>query len=106
MESLKFYIADSTQRKNGRSPVFIYDTIPELIKHLEGACHRYFGKPRHYVMTSAADTGLMEDDRQGRAFYELMTEYFDIGYVKNKNLVRKHIFEAQYLSERRDEMGD
>ena len=106
MEKLKFYIADSTMKQNGRTPVYIYETIPQLISHLEGTCKRYFGKDRRKVMSAAADTGLLEDDRHGRAFYELMTEYFDIGYVKNRATVRKHIFEAQYLSERREEMGD
>lgn len=106
MEKLKYYVADSTLRKNNQTPVYIYNNIPELIHHLEGTCLRNFKQSRAKLMESAADTGLMEDDRQGRAFYELMTEYFNIGYVKNNTPVKKNIFEAEYISTRREELGD
>ena len=104
---LKYYIVDSTLNQNGQNPVYIYDTIPSLINHLEGTCLRRFKQPRSKLMASAADTGLMEDDNVGRTFYELMTEYFNIGYVVNNNTpVQKHIFEAEYNYKHRAELGD
>jgi hypothetical protein len=106
MEKLKYYIVDSSLRKNNQSPVYIYDTIPQLVTHLEQTCLRSFKKTRAKLMESAADTGLIEDDKQGRAFYELMTEYFNIGYLRGNTPVQKNIFEAEYISTRREEMGD
>ena len=106
MIKLQYYIVDSTRTENGKAPCFIFETIEGLIVYLEGMCVRGFQKTRSKLMESAADTGLAEDDREGRAFYELMSEYFNIGYVKNNSPARKHIFEARHTERYREEQGD
>lgn len=106
MNNLKFYVVDSTQKNGNQVPTYIFNTIPELIKHLEGMCLRYFKKKRLYVMADAADMGHAEDDNIGRAFYEIMTQYFDIGYIRGNSVSRRNIFEADYTEKRRSEVGD
>ena len=106
MTKLKYYIVDTTKSVNGQSPCMIFETIEGLVNYLEGACIRGFQKTRSKLMESAADTGLAEDDREGRQFYELMSEYFNIGYIKNNSPTRKHIFEAAHTEKYREEHGD
>jgi hypothetical protein len=103
---LKFYIADSTLKQGGKVPVYIYDTTADLVKHMEGTVQRQFGKSRKAFMTDAADLGVAEDDNIGRAFTELLTEYFNIGFIQNNVPIRKNIFEAEHFLKRRDVHGD
>jgi hypothetical protein len=103
---LKFYVADSTLKKGSQTPVFIYDSTAELVRHLEGTVFRQFNKTRARFMEDAADMGVAEDDNIGRAFTELLTEYFNIGFIKNNVPIRKNIFEADHYLRRTDVHGD
>lgn len=106
MAKIKYYIVDSTKSSNGQSPCLLFDTVEQVISYLEGMCLRAFKKTRSKLMESAADTGLYFDDSEGRAFYELMLEYFNIGYIVGNSPARKNIFEARYNEKFRDEHGD
>ncbi len=106
MAKIHYYVVDTTKSVNGQNPCMIFETIEGLISYLEGMCLRATKKTRLNFMSSAADTGLTEDDGRGRAFYELMTEYFNIGFIKNNYPSRKNIFEAEYTEKYREEHGD
>lgn len=106
MAKIQYYVVDTTKTQNGQAPFILFETIDGLVRYLEGMCQRAFHKTRAKLMESAADTGLAEDDQRGRAFYELLTEYFNIGYIKGNSPTRKHIFEAEYNEKYREEHGD
>ena len=57
----KFYIEDTTQRKEP----FIFESIQGLVKHLEGTVQRKFGKTRANYMQNLIDLGHGYDDREG-----------------------------------------
>jgi hypothetical protein len=106
MAKLKFFVIDTTQTSDGKTPTYIFDSIPELVKHLEGMCSRQFKRSRKFLMADAADMGHAEDDSLGRAFYEQMCQYFKIGYIKGNSTSMRNIFEADYTENRRAEVGD
>lgn len=106
MAKTQYYVVDSTKSQNGQNPCIIFETIPGLITYLEGMCQRGFNKTRAKLMESAADTGLYMDDSDGRAFYELMCEYFNIGVIRGNSPARRHIFEEAYNQRHRNELGD
>jgi len=106
MAKIQYYVVDTTKSVGGKNPCIIFETVDGLVSYLEGMCIRGMQKTRMKFMESAADTGLAEDDRRGRAFYELMSEYFNIGYIKGNSPTRKNVFEAEYNEQYREEHGD
>ena len=95
-----FYIFDTTQKTDkGETPVFTYKTTGELIAHLEVVTPRLLGKTRAQLMADAADLGFGEDDLEGKAFFSVLEEYFNMGTVnKDGQPIKCNIFTAKEFS--------
>ena len=88
-----YYIYDKTQKEVNGTPVIIFKQTSDLIVHLEKICPKLLGKTRAQLMSDAADFGFGDDDREGRSFYQFVSEYLEMGVVrKNGKTVRCNIF--------------
>lgn len=99
---MKFYIVDTTL---GKTPVY-YNTLNEVVKHLEGTVQRKFKQTRRSYMQNLIDLGYGADDSNGKTFVESLAKYFDIGVVKQLRHVKCNIHEVAQYSNYRKEMGD
>ena len=103
----KYYVVDSTINQNGKNPVVIFETIPGVIKHLEGMCQRHFRQSRKEYMIMAESVGHSADEATGRAFYDQMEQYFNIGVIRSGNTpVKTNIFEAAAFLKGKDVHGN
>jgi hypothetical protein len=100
----KYYIIDQTLQKDP----FFYDTLPQVVKHLEGTVIRAAKKDRKHYMEDLADFGFGPDDASGVSFTDSVAEHLgtEIGLVKQGKLVRCNIHEATLYSKYSEEMGD
>lgn len=99
----KFYIIDTTQRKEP----FIFENIQGLVKHLEGTVKRKFGKSRQLYMQNLIDLGHGYDDSDGRNFTESMRTVFNIGILgKGGTFNNCNVHDVAHYSKYRTEMGD
>ena len=103
----KYYIIDTTIKKNGKNPVLIFESIPETINHLEGMCQRQFKRTRKQHMQHCEDLGFGGDEQTGRAFFEQMEQYFAVGIVRSDSKpIKCNIFEAEKFSKSKEVHGD
>lgn len=103
----KYYIVDSTTKQNGKNPVMVFETIGGVIKHLEGMCQKKFNMTRKQYMNEAESIGHSADEATGRAFYEQMEQYFNIGVIrKDSTPVKTNIFEAAAFLRGKDVHGN
>ncbi len=103
----KYYIVDSTIKQNGKNPVVIFETIGGVIKHLEGMCERHFKQSRVEYMNHAESVGHSADESTGRAFYDQMEQYFNIGVIRSGNTpIKTNIFEADAFMRKKDVHGN
>ena len=98
----KFYIVDTTVNNQP----FIFDTVFQLVKHLEGTVQRKFRKTRQQYMQHLIDLGYGYDDGEGKVFTQSLSEHFNIGVVNGNNFKRCNIHEVSQYSKYRTEMGD
>ena len=99
---MKFYIIDTTI---GKTAVY-YNTLNEVVKHLEGTVQRKFKQSRQNYMQNLVDLGHGVDEPNGKTFVESLTKYFEIGVVKQLRHVKCNIHEIAQYSNYRTEMGD
>jgi hypothetical protein len=99
---MKLYIKDTTISKE---PKF-FNTINEVVNHLEGAVQRKFRQTRKQYMQNLVDLGHGYDDPEGKNFTEALSRVFEIGLQKPHGLVRCNIHEASLHSKYRTESGD
>lgn len=99
---MKFYIVDTTLSK---SPVY-YNTLNEIVKHLEGTVQRKFKQNRRTYMQNLVDLGHGADEPNGKTFVESLSKYFEIGVVKQLRHVKCNIHEVAQYATYRTEMGD
>ncbi len=100
---MRYYIIDNTIRKEP----FIYNSVNEVVKHLETAVQHKFRKTRQQYMQNLIDLGHGYDDPQGKVFTQSLSEYFNIGTVrKDGTFVKGNIHEVEQYSKYRTEMGD
>jgi hypothetical protein len=103
----KYYIIDSTKKQNGKNPVLIFENIQSVVTYLEGMCMRNFGKTRTQYMNEAESIGHSADESTGRAFYDQMEQYFNIGVIRNNSTpVKTNIFEAAAFLRGKDVHGN
>jgi hypothetical protein len=103
----KYYIVDSTVKQNGKNPVILFETIGGVIKHLEGMCQRHLKQTRAQYMNNAESIGHSADEPTGRAFYDQMEQYFNIGVIRNDSTpVKCNIFEADRFKRTKDVHGN
>lgn len=100
---MKFYLIDTTSGTT--NPVY-FENIPSLVKHLEGTVQRKFRMNRRTYMQNLVDLGYNADDPSGKTFVESMSQYFNIGVVKDMRHVKCNIHEVAQYAPYREEMGD
>lgn len=89
-----YYIFDKTKKNNlDEMPVVVFSKTDSVIKYLDGLCQKLLGKTRAQLMQDAADFGFGEDDPKGKAFFSYMSEYIDMGIVRDDGTpIRCNIF--------------
>lgn len=103
----KFYVVDSTIKKNGKNPVMLFGETYQLIQHLESMCKRRFGQSRKEYMSASESLGFGGDEQTGRSFFEQMEQYFNMGVIRKDSTPMKcNIFEADRFSKIKDAHGD
>jgi hypothetical protein len=103
----QYYIIDSTINQNGKNPVLVFDTTAGVIARLEEMCKRRFNMTRAQYMNEAESIGHSADEPTGRAFYEQMEQYFNIGVIRNgKEPVKTNIFQAEAFLKTKDVHGN
>lgn len=103
----KFYIVDSTKKQSGKNPVLLFETTAGVVKHLEGMCQRQFSQNRKAFMDNSESLGFGGDEQTGRAFYEQMSQYFNMGVIRaDSTPIRCNIFEADHFASRKEAHGD
>lgn len=103
----KYYVIDSTKKQGGKNPVLLFENIDGVVKYLEGMCQRQFGKTRTQYMNEAESIGHSADEQTGRAFYDQMEQYFNIGVIRTGNTpIKTNIFEAASFMRGKDVHGN
>lgn len=96
---MKYYIADITIRNEP----FIYDTIDEVVKHLEGTVQRKFRLTKKQYLDNLFSLGYGLDNDEGALFVSSMAEHFNIGVKESNRYIRTNIHEAnrnkKYMAE-------
>ncbi len=98
----KFYIVDTTLNNKP----FLYETVSQVVKHLEDSVQRKFRQTRKQYMQNLIDLGYGYDDESGKVFTQSLSEYFNIGVVNQNNYKRCNIHEVDQYAKYRTEMGD
>lgn len=99
---MKFYIIDTTISNN---PI-IFDTLSDIIKHLEGTVRRKFSLTRSQYMQNLIDLGYGYDDKEGSNFVGSLSEHFDIGVIRGGQCLRTNIHETMNHNTYRKEYGN
>ena len=99
---MRYYIIDNTIRKDP----FIYNSVNEVVKHLESSVQRKFRQTRQQYMQHLIDLGYGYDDESGKVFTQSLSEHFNIGVVNGNSYKRCNIHEVSQYSKYRTEMGD
>ena len=81
---MKYYVADSTINP---PKVQMFETYPEIIRYLEQMSQRHFGQNRKERMILLEEVGHGDDDPQGVNFVRSMADTFNMGVVREHNLV-------------------
>jgi hypothetical protein len=103
----KYYVVDSTKKQGTKNPVIVFESINGVVKYLEGMCQRQFGKTRVEYMNEAESIGHSADESTGRAFYDQMEQYFNIGVIRGDSTpVKTNIFEAAAFLKGKDVHGN
>lgn len=96
-----YYIVDTTVRPN---KVVHVATYPEVVSHLEGMSVRAFKQTRRQRMILLEEVGHGEDDRQSVNFVRAMAEVFNMGIVREGNLMRCDITSSEFF--KKEEFGN
>lgn len=99
--SMKYYIID---KQVSHQPA-IFNSLNELINTLERVVQYKFQMSRKQYMQNLTDLGHGIDDPLGRTFTESMSEYVEIGIIKNNACVRCNVHEVTHYSKYINEMG-
>ena len=99
---MKYYLVDTTQSSSPRT----FESLQSLVKHLEGTVQRKFKLTRAQYMDNLIGLGYGYDDAEGSTFTSSLSEYFNIGVVKEGRLVRTNVHESTYNSKYRGQHGD
>ena len=103
----KYYIVDSTKKQSNKNPVLLFEETGQVVKYLEGMCERQFKQTRKQHMQHCEDLGFGSDEQTGRAFYNQMEQYFNVGVIRTDNTpVKCNIFEANKFKKSQDVHGN
>lgn len=82
---MTYYIADTTIKPQR---VMKFETYPELVGYLDGVSQRAFGQTRKQRMILLEEVGHGNDDSQSINFVRTMSESFNIGIIREGQLMR------------------
>lgn len=82
---MQYYIIDTTVQP---TQVIKVPTYGELVIHLEGMVVRAYGQTRKDRMIMLEEVGHGEDDRQAVNFVRSMADTFNMGLVREGQLMR------------------
>ena len=99
--SMKYYIID---KQVSHQPA-IFNSLNELVSTLERVVQYKFKMTRKQYMQNLRDLGHGVDDHLGRTFTESMSEYVEIGVMKNNACVRCNVHEVTHYAKYINEMG-
>lgn len=99
---MKYYILDTTL---SRKPL-LFETVDELVHHLEGTVWRKFKLNRATYMDNIISLGYGYDDDLGSTFATSLAEHFDIGVIREGRLMRTNVHEAARNLKYRNEQGN
>ena len=99
--NIKYYIID---KQVSHQPA-IFNSLQELVSTLERVVQYKFKMNRKQYMQNLIDLGYGVDDSLGRTFTESMSEYVEIGVIKNNSCVRCNIHEVAHHAKYINEMG-
>lgn len=99
---MKYYIVDTTLSNVPK----VYNSLQEVVNHLEGTVQRQFKLTRTQYMCNLIDLGYGYDDDGGVTFTQSMSESFNIGIIKQGNAIRTNIHEATHHNIYRQQFGD
>lgn len=103
----KYYVVDSTKKQGNKNPVIVFESINGVVKYLEGMCQRKFKMTRAQYMNEAESVGHSADEATGRAFYDQMEQYFNVGVIRGDSTpVKTNIFEAAAFLRSKDVHGN
>jgi hypothetical protein len=103
----KYYVIDSTVKQGSKNPVYIFEGTDGVVKHLEGMCYRHFKQTRKQYMEHAESVGHSADESTGRAFYDQMEQYFNMGVIRGESTpVKTNIFEAKAFLNNKEAHGN
>jgi hypothetical protein len=99
---MKYYINDTINNK-----VVYLNDANEIVNYLESLVVQKFKMNRKDYMFEMVTLGHGFDDPQGMYFTELMSEYFEIGILRNDGRhIRTNVHELQRNLKYRIETGD
>jgi len=96
---MTYYIKDTTIKK-----VVKLNTYNEVVAHLEGICHRKFGKTRSSYMNDMVGLGYSPDDQSATQFVRLLSEAVEVGIIRDNNRMRTDITNIERYN--KPEFGD
>ena len=98
---MKYYIID---KQVSHQPA-IFNSLNELVSTLERVVQYNFNITRKQYMHNVIDLGHGVDDHLGRKFTESMSDYVEIGVMKNNACVRCNVHEVTHYAKYINEMG-
>jgi len=100
---MRYYIIDTTLSNQNQA----FNTVQEVVQHLEGTVQRKFKLTRKQYMQNLIDLGYGYDDDGGLTFTASLSEYFNIGVIQDGGrYVRTNIHETDRNGRYRTEQGD
>jgi hypothetical protein len=99
---MKYYIVDTTQSNTPQ----VFDSLPLLVRHLEGTVKRKFKCDRKAYMDNLISLGYGYDDDAGATFTTSLSEHFNIGVIRNGKPLRTNVHEAATHNKFRLQTGD
>lgn len=99
--SIQYYIID----KQVSNKPAIFNSLQEVVSTLERVVQYKFKMTRKQYMQNLIDLGYGADDSLGKTFTESMSEYVEVGVIKNNACVRCNIHEVAHHARYINEMG-
>jgi hypothetical protein len=99
---MKYYIVDTTQSDVPK----VFNTLSELVRHLEGTVQRRFKCSRSAYMDNLISLGYGYDDQDGATFTTSLSEHFNIGVIRDGKPLRTNVHEAATHRKFKEQTGD
>lgn len=99
---MQYYVVDTTIQPKD---VILFNDYSSVVRYLEQMSQRAYGQSRQQRMLLMEEMGHGTDDGQGVAFVRMMSEQFNVGIVRDRQLMRCDITSIA-LYQNREGYGD